>query len=80
MSMNLVRSRLDANWEYVGYDLSYPEFKAQVNLYVKNRRHALKILIESSGNRHNDCVVKHWESMIHLITFEAKQNKAHVVD
>ncbi len=56
--------------------MSYPEFKAQVNLYVKNRRHALKILIESSGNRPNDCAIKHWENMIHLITFEAKQNKA----
>jgi len=33
-------------------------------------------LIESSGNRPNDCAIKHWENMIHLITFEAKQNKA----
>ncbi len=32
MSMNSVNNRLDENWEYVGYDLSYREFKAQVNV------------------------------------------------
>ncbi len=26
--MNLVKNKLEKNWEYVGYDLSYCEFKA----------------------------------------------------
>jgi hypothetical protein len=35
--MNLVKNRLEDNWEYVGYDLSSYEFKAQVNVYLKNK-------------------------------------------
>jgi hypothetical protein len=34
--MNTMKNRLEENWEYVGYDLSYYEFKAQVNVYLKN--------------------------------------------
>jgi hypothetical protein len=33
--INLVKNILNENWEYIGYDLSYREFKAQVNIYVK---------------------------------------------
>ncbi len=43
---------------------------------MKNRRHALKILIELSGDRPDDYVVEIWENMICLIAFKAKQNKA----
>jgi hypothetical protein len=49
VSMNLVKSRLDENWEYVKYELSFLEFKAQVNVDLKNKRHALKLLIESGS-------------------------------
>ncbi len=42
---------------------------------MKNKRHALKILIESCRNRHDDYVVEHWENMIRLIASKAKQNK-----
>jgi hypothetical protein len=43
---------------------------------VKNRRHALKIWIELGGDRPDDYVIKHWENMICLIAFKAKQNEA----
>jgi hypothetical protein len=26
---------LEENWEYVGHDLSYKEFKAQVSVYLR---------------------------------------------
>ncbi len=42
---------------------------------MKNRRHALKNLIESCGDRPDDCVVENWESMICLITSTTKQNE-----
>jgi hypothetical protein len=35
--MNIVKNRLEDQWEYVGYDLSYQEFKAQMNVYLNNR-------------------------------------------
>ncbi len=66
--MNEVFHRLEENWEYVGHDLSYKEFKAQVNVYLKNRRHALKLLIEANATRPRDCTNDHWENMKHLIT------------
>jgi hypothetical protein len=43
--MNIVKSKLEDQWEYVGYDLSYQEFKAQMNVYLNNRQHSLKLLI-----------------------------------
>ncbi len=74
--MNQVRNRLEENWEYVGNDLSYREFKAQVNVFLKNRRHGLKLLIEAGGARPNDCAEEHWENMKRLITSEAKRGEA----
>jgi hypothetical protein len=65
--MNQILNRLVENWEYVGY-----EFKAQVNVYLKNRQHGLKFFIELSAARPDDCVEEHWESMKHLIASEAK--------
>jgi len=50
------QNRLDKNWEYVGYDLS---FKAQMNIYLKNRQHALIVLIDAGGMKSNDCVEDH---------------------
>jgi hypothetical protein len=35
--MNEVKGRLDDDWDYVGYDLAYKEFKVQVNVYLKNK-------------------------------------------
>jgi len=35
--MNTVKTRLEDQWEYVGYELFYREFKAQMNVYLKNR-------------------------------------------
>jgi hypothetical protein len=35
--MNKMKNRLEEDWEYVGYDLSCHEFKAQVNVYLKNK-------------------------------------------
>jgi hypothetical protein len=63
---------LEKNWEYVGHDLSYKEFKAQVNVYLKNRRHVLKLLIEANVARPKDCTDDQWESMKCLIALEAK--------
>jgi hypothetical protein len=60
--MNQILNRLVENWEYVGYELSYREFKAQVNVYLKNRQHGLKFLIESSAARPDDCVEEHWRA------------------
>jgi hypothetical protein len=70
--MNQILNTLVENWEYIGYELSYLEFKVQVNVYLKNRHHGLKFLIKLSAVRPNDCVEEHWESMKHLIVLEAK--------
>jgi hypothetical protein len=43
-----------------------------VNVYLKNRQHGLKNLIESSAATPDDYVEEHWESMKHLIVLEAK--------
>jgi hypothetical protein len=32
--MNQVKARLKDNWEYIGYELSYNEFKAHVNVFT----------------------------------------------
>jgi hypothetical protein len=73
--MNIVKGKLEDQWEYVGYDLSYREFKAQVIIYLKNRRHSLKLLIEACESKHGDCSEKHWESMKCLVASEAKQGE-----
>jgi hypothetical protein len=70
--MYQILNRLVENWEYTGYELSYREFKPQVNVYLKNRQHGLKFLIELSAVRPDDCVEEHWETMKHLIAWEAK--------
>ncbi len=74
--MNEVKSRLEDNWEYVKYDLAYEEFKVQVNVYVKNRRHALKLLIEVGGMRLDHCAEDHGENMKRFIASDAKQREA----
>jgi isopropylmalate/homocitrate/citramalate synthase len=43
--------------------------------YVKNRRHAIKILIELRGYRLDDYAIEHWENTIRLIASKAKQNE-----
>jgi hypothetical protein len=35
--MNLVKNKLEENWEYVEYDLSYRELKAQLSVQLKNK-------------------------------------------
>jgi hypothetical protein len=30
--MNMMKSRLEEKWEYIGYDFFFHEFKAQVNV------------------------------------------------
>jgi len=52
-----------------------PKIQNTSQCYVKNRRCAIKILIESGGYKHADCAIEHWENMIHLIAFKAKQNE-----
>jgi hypothetical protein len=42
----------------VSYDLSYREFKAQVNVYLKNKRHVPKLLIEVGESRLDDCLIE----------------------
>jgi hypothetical protein len=74
--LNQVKSRLEENWEYVGYDLSYQDFKTQVNAYLTNKWHFLKVLIEANAPQPVDCNEEHWENMKHFIAFEAKQDKA----
>jgi hypothetical protein len=51
--MNWVKSILEDDWEYVGYNLSYWEFKVQVNMFLKNKQDVLKFLIEASATRHD---------------------------
>ncbi len=63
--MNQILNKLAENWEYV--DLSYKESKAHMNVYLKNKRHGLKLLIEASAPRPNECVEEHWEGMKHII-------------
>jgi hypothetical protein len=65
--MNEMRKRLDENCEYVGYELSYRKFKAQVNVFFKNKRDVLKLFIESNASRPYDCPIEHWEGLKHLI-------------
>jgi hypothetical protein len=67
---------LEENWEYVGYDLLYRGFKLQVNVYLKNKRHSLKVLVEANAPRPADCSEEHWENMKHFIASEAKQDEA----
>ncbi len=71
--MNIVKSSLEENWEYVGYDLTYQEFKAQVNVFIKNRRHGFKLLIEASATRPINCPEEHWGGVKRLMP--PKQNK-----
>lgn len=52
-SMNWMKSILKDNWEYVGYDLSYWEFKVQVNVFLNNKQNVLKFFIDASATRHN---------------------------
>jgi hypothetical protein len=44
-----------------------------VNLFLKNKKHALKTFIEAGASRPKDCQEEHWESLKHLITLEVKQ-------
>jgi hypothetical protein len=76
--MNEVLHRQEEDWEYVGHDLSYKEFKAQVNVYLKNRRHALKLLIKVNLARPKDYTYDHWENMKRLIA--QGQNKGKLLD
>jgi hypothetical protein len=57
--MNEVKGRLDDNREYIGYDLAYKEFKVQVNVYLKNKQHSLKLLLELGGARPSDYLEEH---------------------
>jgi hypothetical protein len=36
-------------------------------VYLKNKRHGLKLLIDASAPRPNECVEEHWEGMKHII-------------
>jgi hypothetical protein len=45
----------------------------QVNVYLKNRHHVRKLLIEANVASLRDCTYDHWENMKHLI--EAKQGE-----
>jgi hypothetical protein len=47
--MNEMKNKLDENCEYVWYELSYQKFKAQVNVFFKNKRDVLELLIESKA-------------------------------
>ncbi len=47
--MNEVRSSLEENWEYVGYELLFQEFKAHFNVFLNNRQHGLKLFIEANA-------------------------------
>jgi len=46
-----------------------------VNVYLKNRHHALKLLIEANAARPGDCTNDHWETMKRLIALKAKQGE-----
>lgn len=70
--MNPMKNRLEENQEYVGYDLPYREFKAQVNVFLKNRSHALKLLIEACVVRPDDYVEEHWKCLKLLIASKVK--------
>jgi len=71
--MNVVKNKLEENWEYVGYDLLYRKFKAQVNVCIKNKKHGLKFLNEASAARRTHCLEEHWEGMKRLMLW--RQNK-----
>jgi hypothetical protein len=66
--MNEVKGRLDDNSEYISYDLAYREFKASLNVYLKNKQHSLKLLLESEGARPSNCPKEHLENMRRFIT------------
>jgi hypothetical protein len=73
--MNEIRSILKDKWEYVRYNLSYREFKSQINVYLKNRCHVLQLLIEAWGGRLDDYLGQHWENIERFIALEAKQEE-----
>ncbi len=47
----------------MGYDLPYREFKAQMNVYLKNRQHGLKLMRKVGGERPDDHAQEHWENL-----------------
>jgi hypothetical protein len=46
-----------------------------MNVYLKNKKHVLKLLIMVGVARLNNCPIKHWEGMKHLVALEAKQGE-----
>jgi len=70
--MNVMKNKLDENCEY---ELSYQKFKAQVNVFFKNKRDVLELLIESNACRPYDCPIEHWEGLKHFIV-SSKQGEA----
>jgi hypothetical protein len=46
-----------------------------VNVFFKNRRHALITFIKRGASRPGDYQKEHWESLKHLITLAVKQEK-----
>jgi nitrous oxidase accessory protein NosD len=53
--MNEMRSSLEDNWEYVGYDLLFREFKVHANVFLNNRQHGLKLFIEANASMPTNC-------------------------
>jgi hypothetical protein len=53
MNWNWVKSILEDDWEYVGYDLSYWKFKVKLNMFLKNKWDVLKFFIEASATGHD---------------------------
>jgi hypothetical protein len=46
-----------------------------VNAYIKNRCHALKLLIETNAARPMDCTNDHWKNMKRIIASNTKQGE-----
>ncbi len=50
-------------WEYINYLLSDKAFKIYLKMSLKNKRHNLKVWIESRKVRPKTCTPTHWENM-----------------
>jgi hypothetical protein len=55
------------SWRYIDYPLSNKAFKIYLKTILNNKRHSLKVWIESRKKRPKTCTPTHWENMKAMI-------------
>jgi hypothetical protein len=64
------------SWEYIDYPLSDKAFKIYLKTSLKNKRHNLKVWIESRKKYPKTCTPTHWENMKGMICNLSKVEEA----